>query len=106
MILSNILNFSSELSHFTDTLLVKQNYFSITDSFLLLNPAFSNSLFFSNNLDAYNESLVNFMMQTQDLSYFDNLENLKTTYHYSIPNVRLSYPEPFIASPSFIHSDL
>lgn len=27
-------------------------------------------------------------------------------YHYSLPTVRLSYPEPFIASASFMHYDL
>jgi len=28
------------------------------------------------------------------------------TYHYSIPTVKLAYPEPFIASASLMHSDL
>jgi heme/copper-type cytochrome/quinol oxidase subunit 2 len=27
-------------------------------------------------------------------------------FHYSTPNVKLFYPEPFIASPTFIHDDL
>ncbi len=34
------------------------------------------------------------------------LSNLVSTYHYSIPNVKLSYPEPFTASASFMHADL
>lgn len=33
-------------------------------------------------------------------------ENSKTLLHYSIPTTRLFYPEPFIASPSFLHTDL
>lgn len=39
-------------------------------------------------------------------SYSDNLNNLKNIYHYSIPTVKLFYPEPFIAAASFMHSDL
>jgi hypothetical protein len=34
------------------------------------------------------------------------IENLFTSYHYSIPNVKLYYPEPFVASASLMHSDL
>lgn len=36
----------------------------------------------------------------------DNLENIASIYHYSVPNTKLAYPEPFIASASFMHSDL
>lgn len=50
--------------------------------------------------------IINFINQTEEIFSFNNLENLKTIYHYSVPNVRLSYPEPFIASASFMHSDL
>jgi hypothetical protein len=42
----------------------------------------------------------------EELNYFNNLENVTTVYHYSIPNVKLAYPEPFIASASLMHSDL
>jgi hypothetical protein len=37
---------------------------------------------------------------------FSNVENIQSLYHYSIPNVRLYYPEPYIASPSFLHNDI
>jgi hypothetical protein len=42
----------------------------------------------------------------EDLAYLDNLTNMTALYHYSVPNVKLAYPEPFIASASFMHSDL
>ncbi len=42
----------------------------------------------------------------EDLSYFDNLTNITSLYHYSIPNTKLAYPEPFVASASFMHTDL
>ena len=50
--------------------------------------------------------ILNFIDQTNDILVFNNLDNLQTIYHYSIPNVKLFYPEPFIASASFMHSDL
>lgn len=106
MISSNLLNFSNEFYICGENLSINQDYFSFSHSFPPFKLFNFNVLFLLNNTNFYNESLLSFITQTQDASFFDNLENLKTTYHYSIPNVRLSYPEPFIASASFIHSDL
>jgi hypothetical protein len=50
--------------------------------------------------------LIDFIDQTEDALFFNNLENVQTIYHYSVPNTKLFYPEPFIASASFMHSDL
>jgi hypothetical protein len=56
-----------------------------------------------------------------ELSFVDVLDLAKTTdnlhgyyntafahrmYHYSVPTVKMHYPEPFIASPSVIHDDI
>ena len=49
---------------------------------------------------------INFIDQTGDIFSFNNLENIRSVYHYSIPNTKLAYPEPFVASASFMHSDL
>lgn len=38
-----------------------------------------------------------------NLSNFDNMTSL---YHFSVPNVKMFYPEPFIASTTFLHYDL
>jgi hypothetical protein len=42
----------------------------------------------------------------EDLSEFNSLEHIKTLYLGTAPNVKLYYPEPFIASPSFVHNDI
>ena len=55
----------------------------------------------------YTQTLTTFISQINDnLFITNNVENVKSSYHYSIPNTKLFYPEPFIASPSFLHSDL
>jgi len=40
------------------------------------------------------------------LQKYNNLECVRSLYHLSTPTRKLSYPEPFIASPSFIHTDI
>lgn len=42
----------------------------------------------------------------QNAESYDALENLRTAYVVTTPTVKFFYPEPFIASPSFIHQDL
>lgn len=41
-----------------------------------------------------------------DVNKFEALEHIRSTYISSAPNVKLYYPEPFIASASFIHNDI
>merc|ERR1712054_671250 len=41
-----------------------------------------------------------------DVNKFEALEHIRSTYVSSAPNVKLYYPEPFIASASFIHNDI
>jgi len=66
----------------------------------------STVLEFFDEFDLYTQSIVTYIDKIDEMSIFQNLENITSTYHYSVPNVKLAYPEPFIASPSFIHSDL
>jgi len=40
------------------------------------------------------------------LSKYNNLECVRSQNHISIPTRKLHYPEPFIASASFIHTDI
>ena len=44
-----------------------------------------------------------FSLDTESL---DMVNNTFDVFHYSIPNIKLYYPEPFIASPTFIHEDI
>jgi hypothetical protein len=54
-----------------------------------------------------NKNLLNdFIQQLDNENLTTNLENILTVYNYSIPNTKLHYPEPFIASASFMHSDI
>jgi hypothetical protein len=49
---------------------------------------------------------VEFMQEADDIDCFKNIDNISSVYHHSVPNVKLAYPEPFIASPSLIHDDI
>jgi hypothetical protein len=45
-------------------------------------------------------------LPTDHLEDYSNLEAVKSQYHSSVPLRKLQYPEPFIASASFIHTDI
>jgi hypothetical protein len=109
MISTSFLNFNDEFFFFTENFTVKQNYFNFENySFFFAFSSYLdlNFVFLNNNSKLHAQSLITFINQTEDLNFFNNLENLKTIYHYSIPNTKLSYPEPFIASASFMHNDI
>jgi hypothetical protein len=42
----------------------------------------------------------------EDIDKFEALEHIRSTYIGTAPNTKLYYPEPFIASPSFVHNDI
>lgn len=52
------------------------------------------------------EEVMHYLNTVDDTHTFVNLEHVKTLLHVSTPNVKLYYPEPFIASPSFVHNDI
>jgi hypothetical protein len=99
---------------FVDSIFI-HNFFDYKNTFLNFNSSnffsltsFSDStiLSFFDDSDLYTKSLITYIDKIDEMSIFQNLENISSIYHYSVPNVKLAYPEPFIASPSFIHSDL
>jgi hypothetical protein len=53
-----------------------------------------------------NNNINFFLSQINSLSDLTDLDNIKTIYHYSIPNTKLYYPEPYLAAASFMHTDL
>jgi len=102
------------LNFFIDSIFI-HNFFDYKNTFLNFNSnnffsltSFSDStiLSFFDDSDLYTKSLITYIDKIDEMSIFQNLENISSIYHYSVPNVKLAYPEPFIASPSFIHSDL
>jgi uncharacterized protein with von Willebrand factor type A (vWA) domain len=46
------------------------------------------------------------LLVVDDVDKFDSLAHIKSVFQASTPNMKIYYPEPFIASPSFIHNDL
>ena len=105
----HILNFSSEFPFFYENFFIGNDHLSfinVNSLFFVenfLNPTF---LLIFNDNNIHTKSLITFIHQIENMEIFNNLENVTSIYHYSIPNVKLSYPEPFIASPSFMHTDL
>ena len=106
---TNVLNLSSEVSLFNENLFSGSNHFIFSDyNYLILLSDYTsfNAVKLFDDADLYSKTLLTYINQIDDLDLYDNLENITSIYHYSIPNVKLSYPEPFIASPSFMHTDL
>ena len=110
MVISPIMsNFTNGLFFFSENFFYYNYVFLISDyNYLLFLGNYSNYSFlqFFNDSNIYTKSLITYINQTDDMSIFNSLENITSVYHYSIPNVKLAYPEPFIASPSFMHTDL
>ena len=110
MVISPIMsNFSNNFFFFAENFSYDNDIFLIAGyDYLLFLGNYSNYSFlkFFNDSNIYTKSLITYINQTDDMRIFHNLENITSTYHYSIPNVKMCYPEPFIASPSFMHTDL
>ena len=106
----NIIFFLSSDTSFFEEFFIKKNldfFFLDYNSFIFLNelnvvPQDSTKAELTTN-DAV---IYSFIDQADESKFFTNLENVQTIYHYSIPTTKLFYPEPFIASASFMHSDL
>lgn len=96
-------------------MLLKENVNAVFDIFIFkssyyfVNLIWDDNLFFINFINDDSSSTQILLDLIEQLENFDNLknfENLNSVYQYSVPNVKLWYPEPFIASPSFMHADL
>lgn len=57
---------------------------------------------FNNNFQKTN---FNYLKSLNDYTLFNYTQSLDIL-HVSIPNIKLYYPEPFIASPTYIHEDI
>ena len=109
MNLPTMANFTNDLFFFSENFFYDNDVFFLTNYthlFFLGNYSNYSFLNFFNDSSFYTKSLITYINQTDDIRVFHNLENITSIYHYSIPNVKLAYPEPFIASPSFMHTDL
>lgn len=52
------------------------------------------------------DEIFHYLVTIDETKELMNLEHVRTMFHVSTPNEMLHYPEPFTASPSFIHEDL
>jgi hypothetical protein len=52
------------------------------------------------------QEIFHYLSTLDDATEFKNLEHVRTMFHVTTPNEVLHYPEPFIASASFIHEEL
>jgi hypothetical protein len=50
--------------------------------------------------------VIKLAREVEDINKFESLEHIRSMYIGTAPNVKLVYPEPFVASPSFILNDL
>lgn len=48
----------------------------------------------------------NLMSKVSKKDYSHTVDNSSNIYNYTIPNIKLYYPEPFISTPTFLHYDL
>lgn len=60
----------------------------------------------TNPLKLNHEQFIELINEVDAIDDFETISNIRSTYLNTIPNVKLFYPEAFIASPSFIHTDL
>jgi len=62
------------------------------------------------NLDFnYYYSFLNNFFQIADGAESDNIKHLNDSlaiFHTSTPNIKMYYPEPFVATPTFVHDDI
>jgi hypothetical protein len=80
-----------------------------TSKHYTLNPADSGDAVATTPVDFTKLSpkeIVALANNVDDVNRFQAIEHIKTAYVSSAPNVKLYYPEPFIASASFIHNDI
>jgi len=69
----------------------------------------NDSLDFAYYTKVINNSVLNFVFKpiSQTNNHVEeNLLDAFSIFHTSVPNIKLYYPEPFIATPSFIHDDI
>ena len=103
--LINFINLIDVDSFFLAHLNTKNFFINIFDIFLWTWPEVS---FAEINLELFitteNSALLSGFNNLSVTNY--SIENLYSIYNYSIPNTKLYYPEAFISSASFMHSDL
>jgi len=104
-----ILDLSNDFQFFNENFVFDAYLFDFFDysNFLYL---WTNSNYnFLQIFDTKNEHsrvLINFINKVENVDLYNNIESITIIYYSSVPNTKLFYPEPFIVSLPFVHSDL
>ena len=87
---------------------MQSSFFSSHISPSLENGSYSNDLsFLLQNLSE--QDGIKLILPSEDgasSKLIDSATQVTSALQYSIPDTKLFYPEPFLASPSYMHSDL
>lgn len=104
MTILNIFNFNLD-NIFLNTIIFNELHFD--KKFLWnLDQIFSLKLNSLENFNNYFQTInFNYLKSLHDYTLFNYTQALDVL-HVSIPNIKLYYPEPFIASPTYIHEDI
>lgn len=60
----------------------------------------------NNPLKLTHEQFIDLINEVDAIDDFETISNIRSNYLSTIPTVKLFYPEPFLAAPSFMHNDL
>lgn len=107
--LDNLLFFENQTILLVENLNPKQSFFKLFDTNIFFEFNSLTDFTFldvNSNFHSNDKSVTTFISQTEELVTSTSLQNAHAIYHYSIPNAKLAYPEPFIAAASFMHTDL
>jgi len=96
VIFTFFLNFNNEFLIFNENFSLKQNIFNF-ENFFLFHLLDLTQINFTSLHSTKISNIITFINQTEEIFYYNNLDNIKSIYHYSVPNTKLAYPEHFIA---------
>jgi len=101
----SFLNDEAAYSEFTEENLAKLGL-TQADFFGLFPSESLSKLDHSPEANTFSDVNLIHSLPNDHLDDYSNLEAVKSQYHSSVPLRKLQYPEPFIASASFIHTDI
>jgi hypothetical protein len=94
----------SSLNYFGNDLLIKHSeLFNLVTLYVSDLQTLSSK---KNNFDELIELYPSYYLELNNFEFLSHDEDGSLYAHLSIPDRKFFYPEPFIASPSFVHEDL
>lgn len=66
----------------------------------------ASNLLSNSSMHLIKSAFLNYNLTLNTNSSVDALDEVFSIFHTSVPNIKLYYPEPFIATPTFVHDDI